>query len=61
TYGLMSTVNTTSSYANLMMYTAQTRQREVDAAKYRSSGGGGRGSFGGGGGFAGGGHGGGTR
>ncbi|MBP5637512.1 MAG: DUF2207 domain-containing protein, partial [Bacteroidales bacterium] len=60
-YGLMHTVTTTSSYANLMMYSAQSRQREVQAAQYRSSGGGGRGSFGGGGGFAGGGHGGGTR
>ena len=60
-YGLMHTMNTASSYANLMMYTAMTRQREVDAASYRSSGGGGRGSFGGGGGFSGGGHGGGTR
>ncbi len=60
-YSLMHTVSTTSSYANLMMYSAQSRQREVQAAQYRSSGGGGRGSFGGGGGFAGGGHGGGTR
>ena len=60
-YSLMYTVNTTSSYAHMMMYSAQSRQREVQAAQYRSSGGGGRGSFGGGGGFAGGGHGGGTR
>ena len=60
-HSLLYTVSTTNSYANLMMYSAQSRQREVQAAQYRSSGGGGRGSFGGGGGFAGGGHGGGTR
>ncbi len=60
-YGLMHTINATSTYAHTLMYTAQARQREVQAAQYRSSGGGGRGSFGGGGGFAGGGHGGGTR
>ena len=60
-HSLLYTVSTTNSYANMMMYSAQSRQREVQAAQYRSSGGGGRGSFGGGGGFAGGGHGGGTR
>jgi uncharacterized membrane protein YgcG len=58
---LLYTVAMTNSYANTMIYTAQTRQREVEAQRARSSGGGGRSSFGGGGGFSGGGHGGGTR
>ncbi|MBO4434827.1 MAG: DUF2207 domain-containing protein, partial [Bacteroidales bacterium] len=41
-YSLLYTVNTTSSYASLMMSSAQTRRSEVQAAQYRSSGGGGR-------------------
>ena len=58
---LLQTVAMTNSYANLFMYTAQSRKRQVEAERSRSSGGGGRSSFGGGGGFSGGGHGGGTR
>lgn len=58
---LLHTVAMTNSYANLFMYTAQSRKRQVEAERSRSSGGGGRSSFGGGGGFSGGGHGGGTR